>query len=137
MPLLGVLGAPVTLACGAFGTTTLLFTLAFPVSALSAYALISRWVRWRPAAFAGGLLYGFSPYLVAQGGSHLNQVFVPLPPLIFLVLDEVASADREERGPGGWPWPRYASRNSSSRPRSSSRRRSSAPSGSASRRRPG
>ena len=43
MPLLGVLGAPVTLACGAFGTTTLLFTLAFPVSALSAYALISRW----------------------------------------------------------------------------------------------
>ena len=100
MPLLGVLGAPVTLACGAFGTTTLLFTLAFPVSALSAYALISRWVRWRPAAFAGGLLYGFSPSLVAQGGSHLNLVFVPLPPLIFLVLDEVASG-RPRRA---WPW---------------------------------
>jgi hypothetical protein len=100
MPLLGVLGAPVTLAFGAFVTTTVLFTLAFPLSALSGYALIRRWVRWRPAAFGGGLLYGFSPYLVAQGGSHLNLVFVPLPPLIFLVLDQIASG----RPARAWPW---------------------------------
>jgi len=100
MPLLGVLGTPVTLAFGAFVTTTVLFTLAFPLSALSGYILIRRWVRWRPAAFAGGLLYGFSPYLVAQGGSHLNLVFVPLPPLIFLVLAEIASG-RPRRA---WPW---------------------------------
>jgi len=100
MPLLGVLGAPLTLAFGAFVTTTVLFTLAFPLSALSGYALIRRWVRWRPAAFGGGLLYGFSPYLVAQGGSHLNLVFVPLPPLIFLVLDEITSG-RPRRA---WPW---------------------------------
>ena len=91
MPLLGVLGTPVTLAFGAFVTTTLFFTLAFPLSSLSAYVLISRWVRWRPAAFGGGLLYGFSPYLAAQGGSHLNLVFVPLPPLIFLVLGQIAA----------------------------------------------
>lgn len=95
MPLLGFLGAPVTLAFGGFVTTTLLFTLAFPLSALSGYALIRRWVRWRPAAFAGGLFYGFSPYLVAHGGSHLNLAFVPLPPLIFLVLCRITSG-----GPG-------------------------------------
>jgi hypothetical protein len=100
MPLLGVLGTPVTLAFGAFVTTTVLFTLAFPLSALSGYALIRRWVRWRPAAFAGGLLYGFSPYLVAQGGSHLNLVFVPLPPLIFLALAQITSG-RPRRA---WPW---------------------------------
>lgn len=100
MPLLGVIGAPVTLAFGAFVTTTLLFTLAFPLSALSGYALLRRWVRWRPAAFAGGLLYGFSPYLVAHGGSHLNLVFVPLPPLIFLVLDQITSG----RAGRAWPW---------------------------------
>ena len=100
MPLLGVLGTPVTLAFGAFGTTTLFFTLAFPLSALSAYVFISRWVRWRPAAFGGGLLYGFSPYLAAQGGSHLNLVFVPLPPLIFLMLAQIAS-DRTRRP---WRW---------------------------------
>ena len=100
MPLLGVLGLPVTLAFGAFVTTTLLFTLAFPLSALSAYVLISRWVRWQPAAFGGGLLYGFSPYLAAQGGSHLNLVFVPLPPLIFLVLSQIASG----RARRAWAW---------------------------------
>ena len=100
MPLLGVLGTPVTLAFGAFVTTTLFFTLAFPLSSLSAYVLISRWVRWRPAAFCGGLLYGFSPYLAAQGGSHLNLVFVPLPPLIFLVLSQIA-AGRARRA---WVW---------------------------------
>ncbi len=100
MPLLGVLGTPVTLAFGAFVTTTLFFTLAFPLSSLSAYVLISRWVRWRPAAFGGGLLYGFSPYLAAQGGSHLNLVFVPLPPLIFLVLSQIA-AGRARRA---WVW---------------------------------
>ena len=100
MPLLGVLGTPVTLAFGAFVTTTLFFTLAFPLSSLSAYVLISRWVRWRPAAFVGGLLYGFSPYLAAQGGSHLNLVFVPLPPLIFLVLGQIATG----RARRAWVW---------------------------------
>lgn len=100
MPLLGVLGTPVTLAFGAFVTTTVFFTLAFPLSALSGYVLIRSWVRWRSAAFAGGLLYGFSPYLVAQGGSHLNLVFVPLPPLIFLVLVTITSG-RPRRA---WPW---------------------------------
>ena len=101
MPLLGVLGTPVTLAFGAFVTTTLLFTVAFPLSALAGYALLRRWVRWRPAAFGGGLLYGFSPYLVAHGGSHLNLVFVPLPPLIFLVLDQMTSGRPRRAWPRG------------------------------------
>ena len=91
MPLLGVLGTPVTVAFGAFVTTTLLFTLGFPLSALAGYALVRRWVRWRPAAFGGGLLYGFSPYMAGQGLGHLHMVFVPLPPLVFLVLAQVAS----------------------------------------------
>jgi len=100
VPLLGLLGAPVTLVFGAFATVTLFFTLAFPLSSLSAYALFRQWIRWRPAAFAGGLLYGYSPYLAAQGLGHLNLVFVPLPPLIFLVLCRIAAS-----GPGKrWAW---------------------------------
>lgn len=90
-PLLGVLGTPLTLLSGAFVTITLFFTLAFPLSSLSGYVLIRRWVRWRPAAFCGGLLYGFSPYLVGQGLGHLHLAFVPLPPLIFLVLGQISS----------------------------------------------
>jgi hypothetical protein len=42
---------------------------------------------------------GFSPYLVAQGGSHLNLVLVP-PPLIFLALTRLALT-RIARG-GQW-----------------------------------
>jgi hypothetical protein len=100
VPLLGLLGAPVTLGFGAFATVTLFFTLAFPLSSLSAYVLFRQWIRWRPAAFAGGLLYGYSPYLAAQGLGHLNLVFVPLPPLIFLVLCRIAAP-----GPGKrWAW---------------------------------
>jgi hypothetical protein len=91
VPLLGFLGPPVTLTFGAFATATLWFTIAFPLSALSAYLLLRYWVRWRPAAFAGGLLYGFSPYMAAQGLGHLNLVFVPLPPLIFLVMCHIAA----------------------------------------------
>jgi hypothetical protein len=109
VPLLGFLGTPVTLAFGAFVTATLWFTIAFPLSALSAYLLLRHWVRWRPAAFAGGLLYGFSPYLVAQGLGHLNLVFVPLPPLIFGVLCHIA-APGPTPTPGPAPEPRPAPR---------------------------
>ena len=91
VPLLGLLGTPMTLAFGAFATVTLFFTLTFPLSSLSAYVLFRQWIRWRPAAFAGGLLYGYSPYLAAQGLGHLNLAFVPLPPLIFLVLCRIAA----------------------------------------------
>lgn len=97
MPLLGVLGAPVTWAFGAFASTTLWFTLAFPLSAVAGYAFLREFAGWRPGAFAGGLLYGFSPYLVAHGGSHLNLVFVPLPPLIFLALYRIVRD-------GSWRW---------------------------------
>jgi len=100
MALLGVLAIPVTLISGACTAVTLLFTLAFPLSALAAYTLIRRWTRWRPAAFAGGLLYGFSPYMAGQGGGHLNLVFVPLPPIIFLVLYEIAA----RRHGNAWLW---------------------------------
>jgi hypothetical protein len=101
VPLLGLLGTPVTVAFGAFVTATLFFTLAFPLSAWSAYLLLRRWIRWRPGVFAGGLLYGFSPYLVAQGLGHLNLVFVPLPPLIFLVLGHISAPLPPRRV---WAW---------------------------------
>ena len=104
VPLLGLLGTPVTLAFGAVVTVTLLFTLAFPLSCLSAYALFRYWIRWRPAAFAGGLLYGFSPYLVAQGLGHLNLVFVPLPPLIFLVLCRIVGPGSHAGRRRPWAW---------------------------------
>ena len=57
------------------------------VSALSMCLVLRRWTTWWPAAFVGGLLYGFSCY-VTSSGDHLFLAFVPLPPLFFLLLHE-------------------------------------------------
>jgi hypothetical protein len=89
MPLLGLLGLPVTWAFGPIVTFNLFMWLAYPVSALACFVLLRRWVRWPAAAFVGGLLYGFSPYMVAQGLGHLNLIFVPFPPLVLLLLDDL------------------------------------------------
>ena len=84
VPLLGLLGTPITLAFGPIATYNLLLTLGLAGSATAAYALARRWVR-RPAAWVAGLVYGFSPYEIAQNyGGHLNLTFVVLPPLILL-----------------------------------------------------
>lgn len=95
MPALGMIGAPVTALWGPVATLNVWFTLAFPLSAGSAYLLARRFSTWRPAAFAAGLLYGFSPYMVVQAGYHLDLAFVPIPPLVFLVLHELVV--RQER----------------------------------------
>ncbi|HWG74426.1 MAG TPA: hypothetical protein VG184_10275 [Acidimicrobiales bacterium] len=86
---LGLAVSPITLLWGPVAAYNLLITLAFPLSAGAGYLLARRFTTWRPAAFVAGLFYGFSPYMVGQGLGHLNLVFVPLPPLIFLVLHTI------------------------------------------------
>jgi hypothetical protein len=88
--LLGMAGAPVTILFGPVATFNTLSTLALAGSAAAGYAFARRWTEWRPAAFACGLLYGFSPYEIAESnGGHLNLTFVVLPPLILLAVHEV------------------------------------------------
>lgn len=93
---LGFLMSPVTVLFGPFATVNILLILAYPLSAGAAYLLARRYIVWRPAAFAAGLLYGYSPYMVGQGYGHLNLSFVPLPPLIFLLLDELFIRQRRD-----------------------------------------
>jgi hypothetical protein len=40
-------------------------------------------------AFLGGLVYGFSPYMLAQGSLHLNLCFAPLFPLMVVAIDDL------------------------------------------------
>lgn len=89
MPLLGILGAPITLLFGPLATANLLMVLAMPVSAFAGFFVLRKWQVWGPAAALGGLIYGFSPYMVGHGIVHLNLVFVPLPPFIALTLTSV------------------------------------------------
>lgn len=88
MWLLGLLTAPLTVLSGPVASMNLLRFLALSCSASAMYLVLRRLFACAPACFAGGLLYGFSPYLVAQGATHLDLAFVPLPPVIvYLAFD--------------------------------------------------
>lgn len=100
VPLLGLVAAPVTLVFGPVSSLNLLLWLAFPLSAGSMYLVLRRWTGWWPAAFAGGLIYGFGPYMVGHSSEHLNLIFVPLPPLILLAAFELLV--RREGRPVRW-----------------------------------
>ncbi|MGH9080125.1 MAG: hypothetical protein ACRDYE_08660, partial [Acidimicrobiales bacterium] len=58
---LGVPLVPLTLAAGPVAAMNVALTLAPAASAFAMFALLRRWVAWVPAAFIGGLAYGFSP----------------------------------------------------------------------------
>ena len=88
-PLLGVFGMPVTLLFGSIATFNVMSTLALAGSATAGYAFARRWTSWRPSAWAAGLVYGFSPYMIGQTSGHLNLTFAVLPPLILLGVHEV------------------------------------------------
>lgn len=94
LPLPGLLMAPVTATAGVLATHTLLAVLAFAGSATSMWWVAGRFATWAWARFAAGLLYGFSPYLVAQGAGHLNLSLVALPPLVLLLAHELLVRQR-------------------------------------------
>ena len=92
---LGIVLAPVTWAFGPIATLNVALTLSPLLSALAMYVLLRRWVGWAPAAFVGGLLYGFSPFvLVELTDAHLMLGFVAVPPLLVLCLDELLIRQR-------------------------------------------
>ena len=99
---IGVVLAPVTWAFGPVATLNLALTLSPVLSALAMFALLRRWVTWAPAAFVGGLCYGFSPFvLAALADDHLMFGFAALPPLIVACLDELLVRRRRRPGPTG------------------------------------
>jgi hypothetical protein len=88
MPLLGALGMPVTLLAGPIATFNLLLRIGLAASGASMFGVLRRYVPWWPAAFGGGLLFAFSPYLANQAVRHLFLIFVPLVPLLIPLLDD-------------------------------------------------
>ncbi len=96
---LGTLMAPVTSVFGPIVAWNVLEVMAPVVSAMTMCLVLRRWTHWWPAAFVGGLLYGFSAYETTSL-PHLFVAFVPLPPLFFLLLYELLARQR---------WPAVAS----------------------------
>jgi hypothetical protein len=88
MPLLGVLGMPITLLAGPVAAFNLLLKLGLAASGASMFWVLRRYTSWWPAAFGGGLLFAFSPYLAGQAVRHVFLSFVPLVPLFIPLLDD-------------------------------------------------
>jgi hypothetical protein len=94
MPFLGLVLAPVTLTTGPIAAMNLLARIALAGSAITGFFVFRRWVRWTPAAALGGLLFGFSPYVMAHAVGHPNLIFVVLLPVLLLLVDEVVVRQR-------------------------------------------
>ncbi len=86
----GLLVSPITVLFGPAAALNTALTLALAGSATSMYFVTRRFTTWRPAAFVAGLVYGVGPYGVAQGASHLQLSFVVLPPIILLLVHDIA-----------------------------------------------
>jgi dolichyl-phosphate beta-glucosyltransferase len=81
---------PVTWLFGPVASLNVASTLAPTLSAFAAFMVLRRRVRWMPAAYLGGLLYGFSPsVLTSLQFSHLMTAAIMLLPLILATLDEI------------------------------------------------
>jgi hypothetical protein len=96
VPLPGLLLSPLTLTFGPVLSLNVLLTLGYGLSAWSGYLAIRRYVPTEGAAMAGGLVYGFSPFMIAHA-HHPNLILVFLPPLLFVLVDEVVV--RQRRSP--------------------------------------
>ena len=90
-PMLGiaVLFTPITKIFGPVVSWNIAVRFVFAASASSMCLVLRRWVTWWPAAFVGGLLYGFSAYMLTYASGLLFLTFVALPPVFFLLLHEI------------------------------------------------
>lgn len=95
VPGVGILLSPVTWIWGPIATINVASTLAPVTSAMAMYWALGRWTSWRPAAFFGGLFYGFSPFVIfALGNDFLTLSILAVPPLMLVCLDELLIRQR-------------------------------------------
>ncbi len=94
MPVAGLAMWPLTSSLGPIFSYNLLVTLAVALSAWCAFLAARRYVESPLAAALAGLLYGFSPYMIAQSQGHLHVTLAFIPPLMLLVFDEIVVRQR-------------------------------------------
>jgi hypothetical protein len=82
----GLLLAPVTLTLGPVFAYNASQVAALALSAWAAYLALVAIVSNRRGAFCGGLVYGFSPYMLGHAPLHSDFIFMPIPPLVLLVF---------------------------------------------------
>src|SRR5438105_2407635 len=85
IPGLSLLGWPITATAGPVAAYNVLALLAPALAAWTAYLLCDDLTRAFWPSVAGGLVFGFSSYEVAQLGDAMNLFFVALVPLAVLL----------------------------------------------------
>ncbi len=89
-PAIALVMSPVTLLFGPVAAMNVASTLAPALTAFTMFWLLQRWVRWTPAAFVGGLAYGFSAaVIVPVAFGWLNLASLALLPLMVACFDEL------------------------------------------------
>jgi hypothetical protein len=86
--------APITKLFGPIVSYNVLTVLGVALSAWFAFLAIRRYSRGFVPPAAGGLLYGFSPYMVAQTLGHAQLFIAVFPPLLVLFADEILVRQR-------------------------------------------
>ena len=87
-PLLGFVLWPVTALGGPVLSYNVLITADIGLSAWLAYVAARRYLGGT-ASLAVGLVYGFGPFLMDQAHAHAKVSLAVLPPLLFILLDEI------------------------------------------------
>lgn len=99
---LAVVAAPITWTFGVVAAVNTVLLVTPVLSALAGFAALRRWVRWWPAAALGSAFYGFSPFVVSGlQYVHLQAVFLAIPPLVLMCLDELLVRQRRRLVPVG------------------------------------
>ncbi len=93
-PLVGILLAPAGARFGPVVGYNATATLALAVSAWTAFLLLRRISGSWIGGLAGGFVYGFSPFMIAQSLGHPQMTLAFVPPLILLVLDAIVRGGR-------------------------------------------
>lgn len=88
-PTLGVVAAPLTFTLGPVFAYAVLMTAGPMLTALTGFWWLRRHVRRAPAAAVGGLLIAFNPYVSGHLLGHLNLIFVPLIPVLLMLLEDL------------------------------------------------
>jgi len=89
MPLAGVLAFPVTATLGPVAAWNLLALLGPATTAWTARLWIGRHTAHIAAAWVGGLLVGFSPFIAGHSTAHLNFVLLPLVPVMLMLVEDL------------------------------------------------
>lgn len=86
IPTLAAILAPITLTLGPVASWNVIMTMTPAINAYAAFLLLRYLTKSAAASFIGGLLFGFSSYVVAAQLGHVSLSLVPFVPLSTLLV---------------------------------------------------